>query len=73
MSVVVCLFVMLNDPTQNNIVQQRVREWENREIREPDKPLGYERTLERQRKEKPELYEAWVDEKYEEVKSKLIE
>ncbi|KAL0829754.1 hypothetical protein ABMA28_003243 [Loxostege sticticalis] len=58
MSVVVCLFVMLNDPTQNNIVQQRVREWENREIREPDKPLGYERTLERQRKEKPELYEA---------------
>ncbi|CAG9782198.1 unnamed protein product [Diatraea saccharalis] len=55
-SIVLCLLAIMNDP-QNRQVERYTREWDNKEIRDVDKPLGYERTIQKQKDENPKLYE----------------
>ncbi|XP_028159544.1 protein tumorous imaginal discs, mitochondrial-like isoform X1 [Ostrinia furnacalis] len=58
MSVVIYTMIMLQDNDPDNFVHRYAREYDNRVIREPDKPLGYERALKRQKEQNPELYDA---------------
>lgn len=57
-SIFVCFISMLHDPYDQYKVQERLEQWDNREIKDIDKPMGYERTLKKQREANPHLYDA---------------
>jgi hypothetical protein len=56
-SVILCLVILLNDPDSPK-VKDYAKKWDDREIRDLDKPMGYERTVEKRKEREPKLYEA---------------
>lgn len=58
MAIICCSLVILYDPKDRYGAFKYVEKMDALPSQEMDKPFGYERTLEKERTRKPELYEA---------------